>query len=126
MTPFSDFAATVVTGAGRGRRIGTPTLNLDLGSVPTELEDGVYACRARLDGDGNPLPAVMHLGPRPVFHDSRSCEVHLLDDVPPETTASVAVSDLAYLRPVQNFPSKDALVEQIGRDVAAARAILGA
>ncbi len=125
MTVAAPFIAPVVTGAGRGRRIGTPTLNLDLSAVPANMPDGIYACRAQLDGTGNPLLAVLHLGPRPVFQDDRSCEVHLLDKVPPETTTSVAVSDLAYLRAVENFTSKEELIAQIGRDIAQARAILG-
>lgn len=126
MSTLSSFTAAVVSGAGRGRRIGTPTLNLDLQSIPAGMADGIYACRASLDDTGQPLSAVLHLGPRPVFDDDRSCEVHLLDDMPPEMTASVTVSDLAYLRAVADFPSKEALIEQIGHDIAEARAILGA
>ncbi len=126
MTPLPDFVAAVVTGAGRGRRIGTPTLNLNLENVPAGIQDGVFACRARLNGTGEALAAVMHLGARPVFKDVRSCEIHLLDTVPPTNTGHVNVSDLHYLRDVQDFPSTDALVAQIGRDVAAARAILNA
>ena len=123
MAALPSFEAAVVSGAGRGRRIGTPTLNLDLAAVPRELDDGIYACRARLDGEAEPRDAVMHLGERPVFRDSRTCEVHLLDGPPPET-ARVAVLDLAYIREVRDFPSPDALLERIAQDIAEARAIL--
>lgn len=65
----TTFTAAVVSGAGRGRRIGTPTLNVDLANVPAGLADGIYACRATLDGADEALAAVLHLGPRPVFND---------------------------------------------------------
>lgn len=126
MTAPADFSAPVVSGAGRGRRIGTPTFNLALDAVPANLTDGVYACRARLNGASAATAAVLHLGPRPVFRDDRSCEVHLLDGTPPADTTTVAVSDLTYLREVRDFPTKDDLVAQIARDIAQARAILKA
>ncbi len=125
MTVLPRFTAPVITGAGRGRRIGTPTLNVDLTAVPADLGDGIYAVQASWAGGGS-FAAVMHLGPRPVFQDSRSCEVHLLDAVPPADTQTVSVTVVARLRDVQNFPSPEALVAQIQRDIAAARAILAA
>ena len=47
MLPFS-FNARVVTGFGRGsKELGCPTANLD---VPVDLESGVYAGYARVEG----------------------------------------------------------------------------
>lgn len=67
----------------------------------------------------------MHYGPRPVFNDDVSWEVHVLDrtiETPPET---VTVTILERLREVRDFPSKEELMAQIGTDIEQVRAILG-
>ena len=122
------FRAAVVPGSKRGRHLGTPTLNLDLHDVPKQMDEGVYACWVQtMDNDAGkqlPLAAALHYGPRPVFNDTRSCEVHVLDaiiDVPP---ASVEVIIAQRLRDVQDFESAEALQHQIADDITQARAIL--
>ncbi len=71
-----------------------------------------------------PLLAAVHYGPRPVFKDSQSFEVHVIDTVPKQFPKSVEVTVVKRLRDVMDFPSAEALVEQIGRDVEEARGIL--
>src|SRR5258705_182875 len=71
---------TVVRGAGRGRTIGVPTLNLE-SPDPSKLlpPDGVYAARVVLK-DGRTFGGMMNQGPRPTFgEDARALEVHLFD-----------------------------------------------
>lgn len=121
LTP-SSFTARIVTGSGRGKIIGIPTLNLDLRDIPLSFTEGIYACFARLADKW--IPAVLHYGPRPVFHDTPSCEVHLLDKNAPPPVGSITVAIAGILRPVRDFPSEDALLEQIRQDRADARAML--
>lgn len=116
------FSAEVLRGAGRGKRLGTPTLNLALSQVPTGMDDGVYACTARIDG--LLLPAVLHYGPRPSFGDTRSCEVHLLDSVLPQPPPRITVTIVGRLRDIKAFASPAALQGQIARDIEQARALL--
>ena len=116
---------TVVRGAGRGRSIGIPTINLAPPDARKLLPpDGVYAVRARLQ-DGRTLGGMMNQGPRPTFGEAaRTLEVHLLEfdgDLYGET---VDVEWVRRLRDVQAFPSRDALVAQLERDRQAARATL--
>jgi riboflavin kinase/FMN adenylyltransferase len=81
----------VVRGAGRGRTIGVPTVNLEPPD-PRKLlpPDGVYAVRvripesgARIQAPGSRLPeygGMMNQGPRPTFGEQgRTLEVHLFD-----------------------------------------------
>jgi len=121
-SPLFHFTARVVRGAGRGRTIGSPTLNLDLQAVPDTLKPGIYACFA--SWGRTRTMAAMHFGPRPVFHDSLACEVHVIGKkilrAPQEITVEVA----ERLRDIRNFPSIEALQEQISLDIAQARAIL--
>ena len=109
-------------GSGRGKRLGIPTINLSVGSVPEEFLEGIYACRARLEDEWE--PAVMHFGPRPVFKDTPSCEVHLLDRAVSQVPDEMTVEIVAFLRDVRDFPSVEALQEQIAEDIRQARAIL--
>ena len=118
------FTARVIGGAGRGKELGTPTLNLDLRDVPGDMKEGIYACFVQLPATSYRLPAVMHHGPRPVFEDTVSCEVHLLDTELPAPPKSVTVTLVERIRDVMDFASQDALKAEIARDIEKCRAIL--
>lgn len=118
-----SFLAQTESGRGRGRTMNVPTINLSLDDVHPALDEGVYACFATING--KKYKAAMHLGPRPVFKDSKTCEIHLIDDTIAEQPETLAVEVIAYLRPVMDFPSADALVDQIRHDVDETRTILG-
>jgi riboflavin kinase/FMN adenylyltransferase len=118
---------TVVQGAGRGRTIGVPTINLE-SPDPRKLlpPDGVYAVRVTVGaGSKQQYGGMMNQGPRPTFGEAtRTLEIHLFDfdgDVYGET---VNVEWVRRLREVQAFPSREALVAQLARDRQAARATL--
>ena len=118
------FRGRAVRGQGRGKRVNVPTINLHTDDVPEGMQDGVYASWAFLDGAWH--KAVMHVGPRPVFHDSRSCEVHLLDHTETVSVPSLLVHTIAYLLPVSAFPHVHDLLRQIEADIRQARAMLHA
>ena len=122
--PRHTFQACVVAGSGRGRSLGVPTLNLRLADVPRELEEGIYACFATLNG--KKLQGALHYGPRPVFQDDRSCEVHLLDHTLTDPPPEVEVRIVERLRDIRDFPSAHALKIQMHEDIDRARAALEA
>jgi riboflavin kinase/FMN adenylyltransferase len=120
----------VERGAGRGRTIGVPTINLTPPD-PRKLlpPDGVYAVRVELPGKGEgrrgKYSGMMNQGPRPTFGvHARGLEIHLFDFTGDLYGATVTVEWVRRLRDTQTFPSRQALVEQIERDAIAARAIL--
>lgn len=96
-------------------------MNLSLEDVPWTLDEGVYVCRANTGGDWG--DAVMHYGPRLVFNESVSCEVHMLD-VKLEAPEKLTVEVIKKLREVHNFPSPEVLKAQIAEDISEARDIL--
>lgn len=89
------------------------------------MSEGIYACFVTLHYDGarseGPYPAAMHYGPRPVFHDTVSCEIHVIDVTPSRPPQRIEVQIVARLRDVEDFPSVDALREQMRRDIEEAR-----
>jgi riboflavin kinase/FMN adenylyltransferase len=109
----------VVQGDGRGRELGFPTANL----VPDERlvrpDQGVYACR--VDGRA----AAINIGVRPQFETGRGVliEAHLIDFEGDLYGQELRIEFLQRLRGEKLFASVDALVEQIGQDVEAARRI---
>jgi riboflavin kinase/FMN adenylyltransferase len=118
---------TVVRGAGRGRTIGIPTINLESPDARKLLPpDGVYAVQVRIQDSGSRiLGGMMNQGPRPTFGDQvRTLEVHLFDFDGELYGETVDVEWVRRLRDVQAFPSREALVAQLERDRQAARATL--
>jgi riboflavin kinase/FMN adenylyltransferase len=115
----------VVRGAGRGRTIGVPTINLEPPDASKLLPpDGVYAVRVVLK-DGRTFGGMMNQGPRPTFgEDARALEVHLFDFGGELYEETVDVQWVRRLRDVQAFPSREALVAQLEHDRQAARATL--
>lgn len=116
--------AVVGRGAGRGRQLGVPTINL-AGVSDRKLlpPDGVYAVRA--EWRGGSAGGMMNQGGRPTFGEgTRALEVHLFgvdDDLYGEW---VRVSWVRRLRDVARFPTPEALRAQLDRDRAAAQAAL--
>ncbi len=121
---------TVERGAGRGRTIGVPTINVTPPD-PRKLlpPDGVYAVWVEIGqrGTGNVerRGGVMNQGPRPTFGvHARGLEAHLFDFSGDLYDQVVTIEWVRRLREVRTFPSRQALVDQIERDAAAARAAL--
>lgn len=111
----------VVPGAGRGRTIGIPTLNLAPPDTRKLLPpDGVYA--VWVWWRGTRYGGMMNQGPRPSFAEQgRTLEVHVFDFAADVYGETVRVEWVERLRDVQAFPSRDALVAQLERDRQAAR-----
>jgi riboflavin kinase/FMN adenylyltransferase len=115
----------VVRGEGRGRTLGFPTINVEVPDRRKLLPpNGVYA--VWVEWDGGRSGAMMHMGPRPTFGDTRpTLEAHLFAEAPDLYGRSVKITWLRRLRDVQAFPSPDALRTQLAADREAALATLG-
>lgn len=116
--------APVGRGAGRGRQLGVPTINLE-GVSPRKLlpPDGVYA--VRVEWRGGAAGGMMNQGGRPTFGDqARALEVHLFGVDADLYGEWVRVSWVRRLRDVARFPTPEALRAQLDRDRAAAQAAL--
>jgi len=126
----------VVKGAGRGRKLGFPTINLKVEPEKLLPRFGVYAGKvsvAQSDKTDFALPtlhpaqhsfdAAAYIGQRPTFGETEpAVEAYLLDfnGVVPEGT-KVVLELVAFIRPDQKFDSADALIEQMNRDIQAVR-----
>lgn len=121
--PYS-VGGVVRAGAGRGRTLGFPTLNLGAPS-PRKLlpPEGVYAVRVATPA--GTFGGMMNLGPRPTFGDPVSAlEVHCFEMHGDLYGARVRVDLLKRLRETQQFSGPEALRAQLTKDEAAARAAL--
>jgi riboflavin kinase/FMN adenylyltransferase len=116
-------AGNVISGDKIGRKIGVPTINLQVAPRKCLPKNGVYAVYAHFDGQV--LPAALNMGFRPTVGGLKhQIEFHVLDrniETPPE---SVEIEYIARLRDEQKFDDIDALVAQMKRDLATARDIL--
>lgn len=120
-----QLSGAVVHGDGRGRTLGIPTANLELWNGKALPVPGVYACLAQVSG--NTYQAVTNVGYRPTFPGSPSAprvEAHLLDFDHDLYQQQMELAFIARLRDEQRFANIQALVAQIGADIAQARRIL--
>ena len=118
----------VIEGQKLGRTLGFPTANLRLGRRRTPM-DGIFAVRVRGVGNGHPdghyLPGVASLGTRPTVGGGVPLlEAHVFDFGGDLYGREIEVEFVARLRDELKFDSLDAMVVQMHRDAATARAIL--
>jgi len=124
----------VVPGAGRGRVLGFPTVNLEMEPGRVLPGDGIYAGWVEVGDQPRPkrgqrYAAAINLGVRPTFEadePQRTVEAYLLDFESQIYGQTVGLTFVERLRPESRFESADELVEQIARDVIATRRVLGA
>jgi riboflavin kinase/FMN adenylyltransferase len=115
----------VERGAGRGHGLGFPTANVRPTRQPL-VPTGVYAAQLLL-GRGAARPAVVNIGVRPTFGESRLVvEAHVLDFSGDLYGQAVRLALLRRLREERRFPDVEALRRQIAADVAEARRQFGA
>jgi riboflavin kinase/FMN adenylyltransferase len=112
----------VIHGDRRGRTLGFPTANLAM-PAETPLGFGIYAVRV-LVGD-RIHGGVASFGRRPTFDDGAPLfEPFLFDFSGDLYGQDIAVELVAHLRGEERFADVEALVAQMKRDEAAARALL--
>ena len=115
----------VVAGAGRGRALGFPTVNLAVEPGRVLPGDGIYAGWA--EAAGQRYAAAINVGLRPTFaadEPPRTVEAYLLDFQGQLYGQTLTLTFVERLRPEQRFQSAEELVEQMARDVAATRRVL--
>ena len=113
-------------GAGRGRPLGVPTINLaDLSPRKLLPPDGVYA--VWVEWAGGRAGAMLNQGGRPTFGEAaRTLEAHLFGVDADLYGARVRIEWVAHLREIQRFDSPARLREQLERDRQHAQAALAA
>jgi len=117
-----DFAieGVVQRGDARGRELGYPTANLNLGDYQRPRY-GIYAVRVTLE-DGTEHPGVASLGVRPTFDPPQELlEAHLFDFDGDLYGQRIEVALHAFIRDERKFDSVDALVAEMRNDEAEAR-----
>jgi riboflavin kinase/FMN adenylyltransferase len=120
--PFA-IEGTVIHGDGRGKELGWPTANVELGNY-LRPQYGIYAVRVHL-GDGSEHDGVASLGIRPMFDPPQELLEAVLFDFDGDLYGrTVEVALHHYLRPEAKFDSIDALKAQMDRDADEARRLL--
>jgi len=115
-----QFESTHITGKGRGKPMGFPTINL---KIPDDfgLKDGIYAAKVTIEN--KKFIGAFHFGPVPTFGEQeKSLEVYLIsahDDLELENLDGkiIKIEIVKYLRGIIKFQSVTSLVKQIEEDV---------
>ena len=116
----------VLPGDRRGRELGFPTANLGPFAHATVPMDGIYATWAWLDGDRH--MAATSIGVRPTFGqgNERRVEAYILDFEGDIYGRRLRLEFVERLRGEVGYTGPGPLIEQIKKDVALTRAVLGA
>ncbi len=110
----------VVRGAGRGKKLGFPTANIDPENevIP---KNGVYAAAVEI-GDSI-YPSVVSIGYNPTFGEEKvkKIEAYIIDFCEDLYDKRIGILFFDRIREEEKFPTPRMLVEQIGRDVREAK-----
>lgn len=114
-------SGTVITGEGRGRRLGYPTANLAIPSGLVVPRDGVYAVKVKLAFDQWCYGAA-NIGANPTFGGhQRRLEIYLLDFDGNIYGQTITVQFLARLRGEFTFATEADLIAQMTQDISRVR-----
>ena len=113
----------VVSGEGRGGKLGIPTANIAPSQGLAVPADGIYAAYARLDDHA--MQAAVSIGNNPTFGgQERTIEPFILEFDEDLYGKTLQLEFVQRLREQVKFDTVDALLKQIDRDVADTRKIL--
>ena len=114
----------VIHGDKRGRELGYPTANIDMGSY-LRPRFGIYAVTGRILDSGEVLRGAANLGVRPSFDPPKELlEPYWFDFDGDLYGREMDVEFRHFLRPEAKFDDMNALKDQMERDCADARELL--
>lgn len=119
-----EVSGEVIQCSQLGREIGFPTANVvpPKGIVP--IHDGIYVSFARLNGEKQLRQAMTYIGTRPAVNTGeRMIETHLLDFDGNLYGTQLTTVFVEHVRADSDFPSLDALVEQLAEDERVSREV---
>ena len=123
--PFA-MRGTVIHGDKRGRTIGYPTANMELGHY-LRPRFGIYAVTARVPGSDTIMHGAANIGVRPTFDPPKELlEPFFFDFSGDLYGKEIEGAFHPFLRPEAKFESLDALTVQMDEDCARARKLLSA
>lgn len=114
----------VIHGRQLGRKLGIPTINMELPAEKLLPPKGVYATKVQIKD--NCYIGVTNVGCKPTVNHSNkvNVETHILDFSGDLYGHVMKVSFYRFLRPEQKFGSVEALKEQMEKDIASSRSYM--
>ncbi|MFQ6122080.1 MAG: bifunctional riboflavin kinase/FAD synthetase [Dehalococcoidales bacterium] len=121
--PFS-IHGQVITGTGRGIKLGFPTANLDIDPEQAMPADGVYATWVYINGRA--YPSMTYIGKNPTFGGrEHTVEVYVLDYHDVLYGHELRIDIMERLRGDKQFDTAEELKKQIAEDIERGKVILG-
>lgn len=118
-----EMEGAVIHGNKRGRELGYPTANVDLGAH-VRPRFGVYAVKVSIN-DSDWRPAVANIGIRPMFETPMPLAEAFIFDFDSDIYGSILrIQPVKHLRDEAKFDSLEALKSQMAKDCVKAREIL--
>lgn len=119
------FSGKVVEGKKLGRKLGFPTLNIEVGADVVQLPDGVYWAYVELEADADLSLGVLSVGPNPTVGDSgKKYEIYMVGKkLGSMYGKEVTFFPVFYMREQKKFETLDDLRKAIKMDVRVARII---
>ena len=110
------YVSKVVHGDKRGRKLGFPTANLEIGERRAMLPNGAYAVNVNFNNKN--YCGIANIGDNPTFNvDKRRIEVYIHDFNGNLYGQDIAISFISKLRDERKFNSVDELVSQLRQDL---------
>lgn len=113
------FKTTTVSGHGRGKGLGFPTVNMVIpDTMSLTLQQGVYAARA--EAKNQKYGGALYYGPAPTFKQKElALEIYLFDTIDFNVVdgTEIEIEIVKFIRPVMTFGLPDLLINQMEKDV---------
>jgi len=110
-----QFSAKIVSGSGRGSRLGFPTINLD--KVDLDLDYGVYLVEAEIDS--KIYRGLLHFGLKETFSEAAAAELFIRETISIIYRKYVKIKIINKVREVKRFNDVQELTTQIKEDLKA-------
>ena len=108
-----EFSAKILSGLGRGQRLGFPTINLD--NTDLDINYGLYLAEAEVEGAN--YKGLLHFGSKDTFNEGASLELYIKENINTKERNNIKVRIIKKIRDIKKFASAEDLKLQIAKDI---------